>query len=89
MDLIFTSNPSFISASGLELSLYEKCHHKLIYGINLWNSLHEIHSSFDCDPTIDVSEVFLDISKAFDKVWHEEILFNLILAWALPERTTE
>ena len=32
IDLIFISNPSFISASGLELSLYEKCHHNLIYG---------------------------------------------------------
>ena len=41
--------------------------------------VHEINSSFDCDPTIDVSEVFLDISKAFDKVWHEGILFKLKL----------
>ena len=33
IDLIFTSNPSFISAFS---SLYEKCHHNLIYGkINL------------------------------------------------------
>ena len=32
MDLIFRSSPSFISASGVELSLYEKCHHNLIYG---------------------------------------------------------
>ena len=32
IDLIFTSNPSFISASGVELSLYEKCHHNLIFG---------------------------------------------------------
>ena len=39
--------------------------------------VHEINSSFDCDPTIDVSGVFLDISKAFDKVWHEGILFKL------------
>ena len=29
--LIFTSNPSF-SASGVELSLYEKSHHNSIYG---------------------------------------------------------
>ena len=36
IDLIFTSNPSFINASGIELSLYEKWHHNLIYGkINL------------------------------------------------------
>ena len=32
IDPIFTSNPSFISASGVELSLYEKFHHNLIYG---------------------------------------------------------
>ena len=37
----------------------------------LLSIVHEINSSFDCDPTTDVSEVFLDISKAFDKVWHE------------------
>ena len=30
IDLIFTSNPSFISASGVELSLYQKCNHNLI-----------------------------------------------------------
>ena len=39
--------------------------------------VHEINLSFDCDPTIDVSGVFLDISKAFGKVWHEGILFKL------------
>ena len=32
IDLIFTSNPSFISTSGEELLLDEKCHHNLIYG---------------------------------------------------------
>ena len=30
-NLVFTSSPSFISASGVELSLYEKCHHNLIF----------------------------------------------------------
>ena len=39
--------------------------------------VHKINSSFDCDPAIDPSGVFLDISKAFDKVWHEGILFKL------------
>ena len=39
--------------------------------------VHEINSSFDCDPTIDVNGVFLDISKAFNKVWLEGILFKL------------
>ena len=30
--------------------------------------VHDINSSFDCDPTINVRGVFLDILKAFDKV---------------------
>ena len=32
IDLIFTSNPNFISASGVEPSLYQKCDHYLICG---------------------------------------------------------
>ena len=38
---------------------------------------HDINSSFDCDPTQDVRGIFLDILKAFDKVWHKGLLFKL------------
>ena len=31
---------------------------------------HEIFEAFDCNPSLEVRSVFLDISKAFDKVWH-------------------
>ena len=34
-----------------------------------------IHSSFDCN--LEVRSVYLDMSKAFDKVWHEGLLFKL------------
>ena len=46
------------------------------YIFQLLPFVHEINS-FDCSPTINVRGVFLDISKAFDKLWHKELLFKL------------
>ena len=44
--------------------------------INQWLSItHEIYKSFD--DRLQVRVVFLDISKAFDKVWHERLIFKL------------
>ena len=39
--------------------------------------IHEIQTAFDSNPTVDVRGVCLDISKAFDKVWHSGLLFKL------------
>ena len=36
---------------------------------------HDIYKSFDCG--YEVRSIFLDISKAFDKVWHDGIIFKL------------
>ena len=36
---------------------------------------HEIYNLFD--EGLEVRSVFLDISKAFDKVWHKGVLFKL------------
>ena len=38
---------------------------------------HEIFEAFDCNLSLDVWSVFLDISKAFDKDWHEGLLYKL------------
>ena len=39
--------------------------------------LDEIHQAFDSPKSLEVRAVFLDISKAFDKVWHEGLIFKL------------
>ena len=39
--------------------------------------LDEIHQAFDSTESLEVRTVFRDISKAFDKVWHDGLMFKL------------
>ena len=36
---------------------------------------HEIYQSFD--DNLEVRDIFLDISKAFDKVWYKGLIYKL------------
>ena len=38
---------------------------------------HEIYKNFDNCPPVETRSIFLDISKTFDRVWHEGLLFKL------------
>ena len=38
---------------------------------------HEIFNGFDANHSLDTCEIFFDISKAFDRVWHETLIFKL------------
>ena len=44
---------------------------QLLYLVN------EIHEAFEDSKSLEVRAVFLDIAKAFDKVWHNGLLFKL------------
>ena len=45
----------------------------------LLSLVHDIHLAFDDNSCLEVRSVYLDMSKAFDKVWH----FLLWLLWQL------
>ena len=43
----------------------DSCVNKLV------SVVHSIYSDFDCNQSLEVRGIFLDISEAFDKVWHD------------------
>ena len=49
----------------------DSCIHQLIA------ITYSIFSAFDTNPSLEVRGVFLDLSKAFDRVWHDGLLYKL------------
>ena len=39
---------------------------------------HEIFDAFDCNPRRELRSVFLDVSKTFDKVWHDSLFYKFM-----------
>ena len=58
-----------ISSSQSGFKLGDSCINQLL------SISHEVYSSFD--EGSEVRSIFLDIAKAFDKVWHDGITFKL------------
>ena len=39
--------------------------------------VHNVYAGFDLNPPLEVCSCFLDIAKAFDKVWHEGLIYKM------------
>ena len=60
---LFNNNQSGFRPNG-------SCIHQLIA------ITHNIFSAFDANSSLEICGVFLDLSKAFDRVWHGGLLKN-------------
>ena len=49
----------------------DSCAHQLLSVTN------KIYKAFDANPSLDVRGLFLDLSKAFDRVWHDDLMYKL------------
>ena len=75
--LIFNSLYSYLNSNNLITPNQsgfrpgDSCPNQLLFLVN------EIHKAFENPKCLELRAVFLDISKAFDKVWHDGLLFKL------------
>ena len=62
-NLLCTNNSGFRPSNSCEHQL-----HPIVF---------EIYKSFDCNPSKDVRGIFLDISEAYDRVWHIGLIYKI------------
>ena len=67
----FLDNNSLLGANQSGFRPSDSCESQLL------SIGHEIYASFDYYPTLKVRGVFLDISKAFERVWHEGLIYKI------------
>ena len=67
----YFQNNNFLSIHQSSFRIGDSCVSQLIA------ITHELYKSMDATPSLETRGVFLDISKAFDKVWHEGLLYRL------------
>ena len=75
--LIFNSLYQFLGEYNL-LSIHQSGFHCNDSRINqLLFIVHTLYKAFDAYPTLDTRGFVLDMSKAFDRVWHGGLIYNL------------
>ena len=67
----YLDDNNFLNSNQSGFRSGDSCVHQLL------SITHEIYKTFDANPSLDVRGVFLDLSKAFDRVWHDGLMYKL------------
>ena len=67
---LYLSSNNLITPNQSGFRSGDSCPNQLLFLVN------EIHKAFEDPKSLELRAVFLDISKAFDKVWHEGLFLN-------------
>ena len=46
--------------------------------VNLISITHITFKAFDCNPPLDIRSMYIDIHKASDRVWHDDLLYDYV-----------
>ena len=68
---VYLNNNNLLSSNQSGFRPGDSCVNQLI------STTHDIYKAFDADPPLEIRRVFLDMFKAFDKVWHDGLLYKL------------
>ena len=68
---LYLNSNNLITANQSGFRPGDSCSNQLLFLVN------EIHKAFEDPKSLELRAVFLDISKAFDKVWHEGLIHKL------------
>ena len=69
--LIYLNNNNLLNSNQSGFRPGDSCVNQLI------SITHDFYKGCDANPSLEVRGVFLDLSKTFDKVWHDGLLYNL------------
>ena len=69
--LIHLNNNNLLNSNQSRFRPGDSCEHQLSL------VTHGIYKAFDANPSLEVRGVFLDLSKAFYKVWYDGVLYKL------------
>lgn len=76
-EMLFNLISKFLRTKIFLVQNSENLDHQNPANISCSQMVHDIPASFGCFPSLKVGSIFLEISQAFDWIWHQELIYKL------------